>query len=60
MTAPMVAEGTVAGESRRRWLALAVIVTAQFMVVLDVAIVNAESCANALRQRWRRYTGRTP
>jgi EmrB/QacA subfamily drug resistance transporter len=25
---------------RRRWLALAVIVTAQFMVVLDVAIVN--------------------
>src|SRR3954471_21267217 len=28
-----------AGENRR-WLALAVIVTAQFMVVLDVAIVN--------------------
>src|ERR1035437_2091042 len=27
-------------ESRRRWLALAVIVTAQFMVVLDIAIVN--------------------
>src|SRR3954452_21080595 len=26
--------------SRRRWIALAVIVTAQFMVVLDVAIVN--------------------
>jgi EmrB/QacA subfamily drug resistance transporter len=26
--------------NRRRWLALAVIVTAQFMVVLDVAIVN--------------------
>ena len=25
---------------RRRWFALAVIVTAQFMVVLDVAIVN--------------------
>src|SRR4051812_49936558 len=25
---------------RRRWIALAVIVTAQFMVVLDVAIVN--------------------
>ena len=25
---------------RRRWLALAVIVAAQFMVVLDVAIVN--------------------
>jgi EmrB/QacA subfamily drug resistance transporter len=30
--------GTTA--SRRRWLALAVIVAAQFMVVLDVAIVN--------------------
>jgi EmrB/QacA subfamily drug resistance transporter len=27
-------------ENRRRWLALAVIVAAQFMVVLDVAIVN--------------------
>src|ERR1700675_4236889 len=27
-------------QNRRRWLALAVIVTAQFMVVLDVAIVN--------------------
>ncbi len=27
-------------ESRRRWFALAVIVAAQFMVVLDVAIVN--------------------
>jgi EmrB/QacA subfamily drug resistance transporter len=27
-------------DSRKRWLALAVIVTAQFMVVLDVAIVN--------------------
>jgi EmrB/QacA subfamily drug resistance transporter len=27
-------------ESRRRWLALAVVVTAQFMVVLDIAIVN--------------------
>src|SRR6476469_7678428 len=27
-------------QDRRRWLALAVIVTAQFMVVLDVAIVN--------------------
>ena len=26
--------------SRKRWLALAVIVAAQFMVVLDVAIVN--------------------
>ncbi len=29
-----------AGSDRRRWLALAVIVAAQFMVVLDVAIVN--------------------
>ncbi len=29
-----------AATDRRRWLALAVIVTAQFMVVLDVAIVN--------------------
>ncbi len=26
--------------SRRRWSALALIVTAQFMVILDVAIVN--------------------
>ena len=26
--------------SRRRWLALAVVVAAQFMVVLDIAIVN--------------------
>jgi EmrB/QacA subfamily drug resistance transporter len=32
--------GVVAGPDRRRWLALAVIVAAQFMVVLDVAIVN--------------------
>jgi EmrB/QacA subfamily drug resistance transporter len=32
--------GTEAGTHRRRWLALAVIVAAQFMVVLDVAIVN--------------------
>jgi EmrB/QacA subfamily drug resistance transporter len=29
-----------AGVDRRRWIALAVIVAAQFMVVLDVAIVN--------------------
>src|SRR5215470_16248458 len=27
-------------ENRRRWFALAVIVAAQFMVILDVAIVN--------------------
>src|SRR5689334_3799588 len=33
-------EQAPAGGDRRRWLALAVIVTAQFMVVLDVAIVN--------------------
>src|SRR5690242_6384434 len=31
---------TTRGADRRRWIALAVIVTAQFMVVLDVAIVN--------------------
>ena len=30
----------VAEHDRRRWIVLAVIVTAQFMVVLDVAIVN--------------------
>src|SRR5437016_2662862 len=31
---------TLAGSDRKRWIALAVIVAAQFMVVLDVAIVN--------------------
>src|ERR1700716_537064 len=31
---------SAAPPDRRRWIALAVIVTAQFMVVLDVAIVN--------------------
>ena len=31
---------SASGTDRRRWLALAVIVAAQFMVVLDVAIVN--------------------
>src|SRR5499427_9135582 len=30
----------LAEQSRNRWIALAVIVAAQFMVVLDVAIVN--------------------
>ena len=30
----------LATDSRRRWAALAVIVTAQFMVILDVAVVN--------------------
>ena len=29
------------GEKERRWSALALIVTAQFMVILDVAIVVA-------------------
>src|SRR5881396_3713856 len=33
-------EGRAEANSRRRWLALAVIVAAQFMVILDVAIVN--------------------
>src|SRR5579863_6844365 len=36
----MVDTTTTAGWSRRRWGALALIVTAQFMVILDVAIVN--------------------
>src|SRR5690348_8522262 len=40
MSAEVVNEGAVRAEDRRRWLALAVIVAAQFMVVLDVAIVN--------------------
>src|SRR5215470_10087353 len=42
MTQAMLPEREASAEanSRRRWLALAVIVTAQFMVVLDVAIVN--------------------
>jgi EmrB/QacA subfamily drug resistance transporter len=39
MSAEIVADAP-AGRLDRRWLALAVIVTAQFMVVLDVAIVN--------------------
>jgi EmrB/QacA subfamily drug resistance transporter len=40
MDTEIVPEGAVGTEDRRRWLALAVIVAAQFMVVLDVAIVN--------------------
>jgi EmrB/QacA subfamily drug resistance transporter len=40
MTAQSVAYPAVGSQDRRRWLALALIVTAQFMVVLDVAIVN--------------------
>src|SRR5881394_2048895 len=40
MSAEVVTHPAVGAEDRRRWLALAVIVTAQFMVVLDIAIVN--------------------
>jgi EmrB/QacA subfamily drug resistance transporter len=40
MTAETMADAAVGTLDRRRWAALAVIVTAQFMVVLDVAIVN--------------------
>jgi EmrB/QacA subfamily drug resistance transporter len=40
MTDQSVAQVPVDGQDRRRWFALALIVAAQFMVVLDVAIVN--------------------
>jgi EmrB/QacA subfamily drug resistance transporter len=41
MTAQILADAAAADQAaRKKWLALAVIVTAQFMVVLDVAIVN--------------------
>src|SRR2546425_3300553 len=40
MTSEIFAQPAVGDEDRRRWLALALIVAAQFMVVLDVAIVN--------------------
>ena len=40
MTAESVTQAAVGDQDRRRWVALAVIVVAQFMVVLDVAIVN--------------------
>jgi EmrB/QacA subfamily drug resistance transporter len=40
MTIESVTQAAADGQDRRRWLALALIVTAQFMVVLDVAIVN--------------------
>src|SRR5947199_5510643 len=40
MSAEIVAQAAVDEPDGRRWLALAVIVAAQFMVVLDVAIVN--------------------
>src|SRR6478735_10159880 len=40
MTAQSVTHAAVGSRDSRRWLALALIVAAQFMVVLDVAIVN--------------------
>src|SRR2546430_7049958 len=42
MSAEVVTHPAVGAEAedRRRWLALGVIVTAQFMVVLDISIVN--------------------
>src|SRR5256886_14586510 len=40
MSAAIVTHDAVGEQDRRRWWALALIVTAQFMVVLDVAIVN--------------------
>src|SRR3954470_14226688 len=40
MSAEVVTHPAVGAEDRRRWLALGVIVTAQFMVVLDISIVN--------------------
>jgi EmrB/QacA subfamily drug resistance transporter len=36
----IMTQATDVGPDRKRWLALAVIVVAQFMVVLDIAIVN--------------------
>src|SRR5437868_4183785 len=40
MSAEIVTGAAAGQQDRRKWLALAVIVAAQFMVVLDVAIVN--------------------
>jgi EmrB/QacA subfamily drug resistance transporter len=40
MSAEIVTQAAVGDQERRRWAALALIVVAQFMVVLDVAIVN--------------------
>ena len=40
MTAESVSQAAAGSQDRRRWIALALIVAAQFMVVLDVAIVN--------------------
>src|SRR5213079_141412 len=40
MSSKIMTEAAVGAKDRRRWLALAVLVAAQFMVVLDIAIVN--------------------
>ncbi len=40
MSGEIVAQAAVEDQDRRRWVALALIVVAQFMVVLDIAIVN--------------------
>ena len=40
MSASTAVEAPLEQTDNRRWIALAVIVLAQFMVVLDVAIVN--------------------
>src|SRR5882757_570901 len=40
MTTASLTQATAGSQDRRRWIVLALIVAAQFMVVLDVAIVN--------------------
>jgi hypothetical protein len=45
MSGEVVTHPAAAAEDRRRWLALAVIVTAQFMVVLDISIANVAHAA---------------
>jgi EmrB/QacA subfamily drug resistance transporter len=40
MAPETIPHATAAAQDRRRWIVLALIVTAQFMVVLDIAIVN--------------------
>src|SRR5579863_337814 len=40
MTTESLPEATAGAQDRRRWIVLALVVMAQFMVVLDVAIVN--------------------
>ena len=40
MSVDTLTHPAVGADDRRRWLTLAVIVAAQFMVVLDIAIVN--------------------